>query len=158
MYEESIRTPLVIWSPTRFKGGRTIDALVQQFDIAPVILDLAEADHPDGWEAQSIMPYLTGQEDNGLREYAFSEQSGDFILTGTEMMTMVTDGEWKLVHYLGQSDGELYHEPTDPREKRNLWSSGDSAHESKKRELLDQLLQWRIRSDLKTASWREPWR
>lgn len=159
MYEEIVRTPLIVWAPERFAGGRTVDALCQQFDIAPAILELAGAEVPSQWEAQSLMPYLSGDGQPPVRDYVYCEQSGDGNLTGTEMMTMVRDSEWKLVHYLDDhDDGELYHETTDPGEHHNLWRSEAPEHVEKKRELLDKLFEWRLRSALHTSRWAEAWR
>jgi len=41
MYDIITRMPTIVWSPGRFAGGRQIDGLCQQMDLAPVILELA---------------------------------------------------------------------------------------------------------------------
>ena len=158
MYEEIVRMPMIVWAPGRFPGGRTVDAMCQQFDIAPVILEAAGAEAPDGWEAQNLMPFLTGEGEGPSRDYVYAEQSGDHNLTGAKFVTMIRSADWKLVHYLDQPDGELYDEVADPEEKNNLWYSEDPAHVAKKQDLLSELLAWRMRSDLTTAAWTSPWR
>jgi hypothetical protein len=44
----------------------------------------------------------------------------------------------------------------DPEETENLWDDPD--HQDVKRDLLDTLLEWRIRSDVATADWAEDFR
>lgn len=156
MYDIITRTPLIVRAPGHFEGGRQIDDLCQQMDIAPVILEMAGADVPDSWEAVSVMPLLRGESNETLRQYVFAEQGRDLTLTGTEMMTMIRSPDWKLVHYIEGGHGELYDMGNDPGERNNLWAN--PAYEDRKRELLDALLNWRMRSGLKTASWTIPWR
>lgn len=157
MYDIITRTPLIIWNPAYFQGGRRVEALCQQFDIAPVICELAGLRVPESWEAESLMPALQGDADFPGRDYVFAEQARDGILTGTEMMTMVRSRDWKLVHYLDdRHQGELYDLRHDPGEHRNLWKKPEYAQ--KQQELLHVLLAWRIRSNIHTAAWTAPWR
>ena len=159
MYDIITRTPLIVWGPKYFKGGQVIDDLVQQFDIAPVIHELAGAKGPDSWESKSLMPLLRGEKTAPHREYVFAEQRSDALNSGlseTEFMTMVRSKDWKLVHYLGNQSGELYDLKKDPNEQKNLWINSD--YNAKKEELLRVLLNWRMRSDNHTADWTKPWR
>jgi len=160
MYDVITRTPLIVWAPKHFQGGRTVDHLYQQFDIAPAILDLAGAKMPETWEARSLMPALKGEVKDAGREYVFAEQRQDpinSVVSAAEFITMVRSRDWKLVHYLGDDDyGELYDLQNDPDEHRNLWASQD--YKRKKDELLRVLLNWRMRSDTITADWTESWR
>jgi N-acetylglucosamine-6-sulfatase len=57
-YEETIRVPLVISYPGEVPAGTTSDALVSNVDIAPTILDFAEASLPT--EGLSMRPLITG--------------------------------------------------------------------------------------------------
>ena len=159
MYDIITRTPLIVWAPGRFEGGRQVDALVQQFDIAPVIMGLAGLPTPASWETESLTPFLQGEDAPG-REFVFAEQAGADALTGilygTGMMTMVRNRDWKLVHYLDNEDGELYDLNADPDEHDNLWFS--PAHRDKREELLGVLRDWLIRSHLKSGDWCTEWR
>lgn len=156
MYDCITRVPLIVWAPGRFAGGRQIDALCQQMDLAPAILELAGVPVPEDWEAVSLLPHLRGDPAALGRELVFCEQARDGILTGTAMMTMVRSRDWKLVHYLDQPDGELYDLRADPGEHVNLW--GQTQHAAMRRELLDALRDWLIRSHLRTARRSEDWR
>ncbi|MCA9269096.1 MAG: sulfatase-like hydrolase/transferase, partial [Planctomycetales bacterium] len=155
MYDQITRVPTVVWSPNRFEGGRTVDALVQQMDLGPTILELAGATPPETLEAQSMLPALTGGEFPG-REHLFAEQAGDHILTHCKFMTMVRSRDWKLVHFLDEPQGQLFDLTRDPQELINLWD--ESPYIEKKRELLGVLREWRIRSGFETAAWCADWR
>lgn len=155
MYDVVTRVPMIVWGPSQFQGGRRIDELCQHFDIAPVIMELAGLDVPASWQTQTLMPFLKGETDGG-REFVFSEHPYDGILTGTEQMTMIRSKAWKLVHYVDHEDGELYDLVNDSQEKQNLWYQTD--YQEQKTILLNELLAWSIRSQLKSANWSIPWR
>lgn len=157
MYDIITRMPTIVWSPGRFEGGRKIDGLCSQFDLGPAILELAGIEPPANMEAQSLLPALEGK-DWQEREYVFAEQVKDGILTGTDFMTMVRSRDWKLVHFLEQPDGQLFDLVNDPNEVNNLWESTDPDHQARKRELLDVLRDWRMRSQLDTKDLYADWR
>jgi arylsulfatase A-like enzyme len=155
MYDVITRVPLIVWSPGRFPGGRTVDGLCQLIDIAPVIMELAGIDVSPSWETETVMPVLQGETWVG-RDYVFAEHGQDGILQETEFMTMVRSREWKLVHFLDEPFGQLFNLVDDPEETKNLWD--DVAYADKKRELLDILREWHIRSQYKTREWTAAWR
>lgn len=68
-------------------------------------------------------------------------------------MSMVRGRDWKLVHFVDSTEGQLFDLAADPGEIHNLWD--DPAHADKKNELLRVLLEWRINSGVKTQSWGE---
>ena len=146
---------LIVWSPGRFAGGRQLDGLCQQMDIGPAILELAEAPVPASFEAESLLPALRGGAWAG-RPYVYAEHGRDGILQETEYMTMVRSREWKLVHFLGEPFGQLFDLVNDPGEVRNLWD--DPAAATIRQELLDELREWRIRSQYHTRDWSRDWR
>ena len=69
---------------------------------------------------------------------------------------MVRSDGWKLVHFVDAEEGQLFDLHEDPEETDNRWD--DPAAQEKKRELMDQLLTWRIRSGVQTADWAEDFR
>ena len=66
-------------------------------------------------------------------------------------MTMARTSDWKLVHFVDESYGQLFDLVNDPGEIHNLWDH--PAHVARKEELLQALLAWRIRSGLTTKDW-----
>jgi len=155
MYDAITHTPLIVWAPSRFQGGRRLDGLCQQMDIAPAIMELAGIEVPTPWEAESLLPALRGETWRG-RDYVLCEHPRDPILTGTQWMTMVRDRHWKLVHYVDSAEGELYDLAADAGEHHNLWD--DAACATTKETMLGVLRDGLIRSNLRTADRSLPWR
>ena len=135
--------------------GKVVEALCQQMDIGPAILELAGAAPPQPIEALSLKPALESDSFEG-RPFVYAEQSGDGNFTTSQFMTMVRDRHWKLVHFLGEKDGQLFDLKSDPSETRNLWN--DPEHKETKDDLLQNLREWRIRSHYENANWANDWR
>jgi len=154
MYDEMTRVPMILWSPDRFEGGRTVEALCQHMDLGPTLLEIADVPVPDSMEARSLRPALAGENWNG-RDYVFTEESLDIGFMDDEMgegfVTMVRSDDWKLVHFLDQPYGQLFDLEADPEETENRWD--DPAAAEKKRELLAALREWRIRSGHDANEW-----
>ena len=150
MYDIIMRMPLVVWAPGRVEGGRTVDGLCQQMDIGPAILELAGIDVPKTMEARSILPAIEGR-DWEPRDYVYAEHGRDGILTETDFVSMVRSEDWKLVHFVDEPHGQLFHLTEDPDEVNNLWD--DPAAAEMKQHLLSELLNWRVRSLVHTAEW-----
>ena len=155
MYEEVVHVPAIVWSPNRIDGGRKIDGLVQLMDLGPTILGLAGVPIPEEMEARSLLPALHAEEWEG-RGHVFAEHGRDAILQEIEFMSMARDQRWKLVHFVDDPSGQLFDLVEDPKEMNNLWDS--PAHEEKKQELLEAILNWRIQSDVQTREWTINWR
>ena len=155
MYDVITRVPLIAWAPGRIPASETVNALCQQMDLGPTILEMAGVEVPKTLEAISLSSPLSGQAWEG-RKHVFAEQARDNILTDTDFMTMVRSRDWKLVHFLDEPFGQLFDLANDPDEVVNLWSSEE--HSPAKLELLAVLREWRIRSQYATADWCEKWR
>ena len=151
MYEQITRVPMIVWAPSRFRGGQSVAALVQQMDLGPTILEWAGVDVPEELEANSLSEAFESPADFAGREFVYCEQVRDAVLTGCEFMTMVRDRTHKLVHYLDEPYGQLFDLVADPDELNNLWDVAEAA--SDKQRLLDELREWRIRSGVHTKDW-----
>ncbi len=143
MYDIITRVPMIVWSPGRFDGGRVISELIQQMDVAPAIMELAQVKPKRRMDGRSVLPALEGRDWTG-RPYVTAEHVRDGILEGTAYMAMVRTPEWKLVHFV-DAEGQLFHLSEDPQEMKNLWHH--PAAQEKKNELLLLLLNERLRSD-----------
>ena len=147
MYDIITRVPAIFWSADgRFETGKRIDALCQWMDIGPTVLDLAGVETPDAMQAESLLPALHGRDDAG-REFVFAEHPPDGVYHGP-YQTMIRSQRYKLVHFLGQDYGQLFDLETDPGELDNRWDDAELA--DVKRDLLGQLLDWRIQSGHQT--------
>jgi hypothetical protein len=69
---------------------------------------------------------------------------------------MVRSPEWKLVHFLDESFGQLFDLVRDPEEAENVWDRPAAA--GVKQELLDVMREWRIRSAYRTRAWAQDYR
>lgn len=156
MYEQITRVPLIVWAPGRFAGGQTVDGLVQLMDLGPTILEWAGLKIPDDFEAVSLADGCDPGAAFAGRDFVYCEQARDGILTGCQFMTMVRDHDYKLVHFLDETFGQLFDLRSDPAEVENLWD--DPSASAQKSRLLDELREWRIRSGLKTSDWCQDWR
>ncbi|GLQ53119.1 sulfatase family protein [Devosia nitrariae] len=150
MYEQSVRVPAIVAVPG-IENDLRVDDLVSLMDLGPTVLELAGVDVPSWMEAKSLRPYLNG-EDASIRESVFSEHANDKILEGTQFMTMVRKGDWKLVHFVDIDEGQLFDLEADPREVTNRWDDPDCA--AVKQSLLLDMLNWRIQSDRITQGFR----
>jgi arylsulfatase A-like enzyme len=148
-YEEVTRVPLIISAPERFRGGRSVDELVQLFDLGPTILEWAGVTPDPTFEAISLNPALEGGDFAG-RRHVFCEQGGDVNLTGTRFLTMIRSETHKLVHFQGMEEGQLFDLVSDPGERVNLWDDPEAAEV--RRELMEALMNWHIDSALHTKN------
>jgi arylsulfatase len=155
MYDTITRMPMIVWGPGRFDGGRKLDGLCQQMDIGPAILELAGGEVPEWMEAESLLPALEGEKWEG-RPCVFAEHPRDGTLQTTDFMTMARTRDWKLVHFLGESFGQLFDLERDPLEVDDLWN--EPGADEKKRDLLEMLLEWQIGSQYRTRDWAATWR
>lgn len=155
MYEGSVRVPAIVWGPGRVQPGQILDGLTSHMDLGPTVLEYAGVEIPEWFEAESLVPALSGEEYEG-RTHVFSEHARDRILAGTANMTMVVRGRWKLVEYLDPDDGQLFDLEADPGEMTDLFE--DPRYASLRDELLAVISKWRAHSQLRTSTWAAPFR
>ena len=132
-YEGSVRVPLMISWPGRFRQGATSDALVELMDLTPTLYDLLELEPPHDVQGKSLLPVLTGESDDH-RDFVRSEFFGAIALPDQTRATMYRDRRWKLISYHGKDLFELYDLENDPWEHRDL--SDDPDHQRVKWELV----------------------
>ena len=152
MYEQTVHVPALVFGPGRIPEGRRVTDHVALFDFAPTVLDFAGIEVPSWMEATSLKPYF-GDAPAPRRNRVYAEHSNDALLTGTRFMTMVLDGDIKLVHYVDSDDGMLFDLQSDPMEQANLWD--DPGYAETRERLIDELLKWRLESSLKTQGFVE---
>lgn len=139
MYEESMRTPLIMKLPERFRTRGDIEALVQNIDFVPTFLELAGADVPEDIHGESLVPLLEGQTPDDWREslyYHFYEFPAEHMV---KRHYGVRTDRYKLIHFYDDIDvWELYDLQEDPSEMNNLYGAEgyDAITEKLKAELL----------------------
>ncbi len=138
MYEESYRTPLVMSYPNGIKKpDRDVDALVQQIDYAPTLLDFAGIAADPGMQGSSLKALLEGKQ-KSVREalyYHYYEFPGAHDV---KRHYGVRTDRYKLIHfYYDIDEWELYDLYRDPHEMRSVYN--DPAYSAVQAQLLDHL-------------------
>lgn len=127
MYEESMRTPLIMRLPDSFvrEHGlepRDIPELVQNIDYAPTFLELAGAGIPDDIQGESLVPLLKGEHPDTWRRalyYHFYEYPAEHSV---KRHYGIRTDRYKLIHfYYDIDEWELYDLQNDPNELHNLY-------------------------------------
>ena len=122
MYEESMRTPLVMSLPDCFDRKGDITELVQNIDFAPTFLELAGVEIPEDIHGISLVPLLRGEAPEDWRTslyYHFYEYPGEHQVM--RHFGVRTD-RYKLIHFYHDQDfWELYDLQKDPSEMNNIY-------------------------------------
>jgi N-acetylglucosamine-6-sulfatase len=136
-YEESMRVPMIMQCPDLFPGGRTVDAVVANLDIAPTILSAAGLEAPAEMMGANMLPLARGERvpwrTELLYEYYWER---NFPQTPT-VFALRTD-HYKFIRYHGVWDvDELFDLRADPLEMNNLAYAPE--HESRARQMSDRM-------------------
>jgi len=68
IHDESIHVPLIVRDPAA-PGGREVDAMALNLDLAPTILDLAGVPAPAAYQGESLAPWLAGEAEGWRTEF-----------------------------------------------------------------------------------------
>ena len=139
IFEESLRTPLLVRWPGVVKPGSTSDRIVSNLDFAETFLDAAGVAIPAEMQGRSFVPLLRGQKPPDWRTsfyYHYYEYPGPHSVR--RHYGVVTD-RYKLVHFYDPevNEWELFDLKTDPRELKNVYGQAD--HATVQRELGEEL-------------------
>jgi len=143
LYEEITHIPLLVRLPNIKKSFRS-SALIQPPDLTATIVDLARAEDPGTLQGKSFLPILRG-ESSAWRDFAVTSPP---LIHGTAGATRptITDGEYSFIYVgsteeepreqwktkavdgisrrlksLMRTENELYHLPSDPQQKHNIF-------------------------------------
>lgn len=121
MYEESLRTPLLIRYPAEIKAGVHSDALVQNLDFAPTLLDYAGIKIPSDMQGESFRKLLNGQQKRWRDAIYYTYYEYPSIHAVKRHYGIRTD-RYKLMHfYYDVDEWELYDLYKDPQELKNVY-------------------------------------
>ncbi len=139
MYEESMRTPLIIRYPDGIAAGQVADALVVNLDTAPTLLDYAGLPAPPEMQGRSLRPLTTGPPPDDWRRgvyYHYYEYPHGWHRVRPHYG--IRTDRYKLIHFYGELDAwELFDLENDPHELNNLFGSDEYSEIA--RRLLEQL-------------------
>ena len=120
MYEESLRTPLLMRLPGRIPAGTSTPALVLNIDFAPTYLELAGLEPPADLQGRSLTGVIAGRTPPDWRRsiyYHYYEYPG---FHAVKRHYGVRNDRYKLIHFYHDIDAwEFYDLETDPLEVRN---------------------------------------
>jgi len=139
MYDCSIRVPLVLSWPGRFKAGLRSDALVELVDLVPTLLDCVELPVPTRVQGKSLYDICVGKADpHQHKDCIYAEyyigQPFHRSLKPRPLLTTVRTRKAKITSYAAMKLGELYDLEADPGEHDNLWD--DAKHRDLKMDML----------------------
>lgn len=138
-FEEVLRVPLLIHFPKKIFPC-VVTEPVSLADLHPTILDYLDIPLKTCCDGNSLRPVLEGRPAGRKGVIAEFKEEKDAV----RWRCFITR-EWKLVEYMGEAFGELYHLKEDGKEKRNLWFYPEFL--PVKYELLRQMAEERDRHD-----------
>lgn len=102
MYEESLRTPLIIRYPEEIAAGSTCEALVQNLDYAPTLLDIAGVEVPEEMEGRSLRPLFGGKRPSNWRTSLYYHYYDYPTFHLVRRHDGVRTDRYKLIHFYGK--------------------------------------------------------
>lgn len=134
MYEQSLKTPLIISYPKSIKTSVNSDHLVSNLDYAPTLLDFAGITIPEDMQGMSMKSILEGKEATTWRDavyYHYYEYPAEHSV---KRHYGIRTDRYKLIHfYYDIDEWELYDLKNDPDEIKNIY------HEENNHQLVDSL-------------------
>jgi arylsulfatase A-like enzyme len=127
MHEPSIRVPMLVRYPKMAGAGTTCESMVLNIDIAPTVLDLANAAVPDWMHGRSMRPLLSGLPVEWRKDwyYEYYEFPGPHSV---RKQRGVRTEKYKLIHYFEDPEEfELYDLEKDPGELNNMYGKPEHA-------------------------------
>jgi arylsulfatase A-like enzyme len=128
MYEESLKTPLLVRWPGKISPGSINNDIVSNLDFAETFLNIAGAEVPVDMQGRSLVPLFEGNTPSDWRKtfyYHYYENPGAHNVA---RHYGVTDGKNKLIHYYGLEgeeidDWELFDLQNDPNELKSVYDN-----------------------------------
>jgi arylsulfatase A-like enzyme len=148
MYEESMRTPLMIRYPAEVNAVQTETEMVQNIDYAPTLLDFAGVPVPPDMQGSSLKGLLTGEAESLNRdELYYHYYEGIEAEHKVAKQYGVRTRTHKLIRFkdVGMDHWEMYDLKNDPGEMRNIYN--DPEYKGFRRELHEKLAGLRAQYD-----------
>lgn len=124
LYDHSMRTPMILAGPGIPKG-KTSDALVYLFDLAPTFCAFAGAKIPTAMEGRNLVPLMQGADLKGREA---------ILVAYRNVQRAALDDRWHLIEYPKAGRTQLFDLRNDPHEVRDL--AADAAHQAETRRML----------------------
>ncbi len=145
IYEESVRTPLLVRWPGVTKPGSVSRDLVLNLDFPETFLEAAGLPIPGDMQGKSLKPILAGQTPADWRQHFYYHY---YEFPGPHSVRRhygVRSNRYTLVYYYTLDEWELFDRQTDPQQMKSVYS--DVSYADVVTELKRELA--RLRSELK---------
>lgn len=129
IYEESLRTPMVIRYPGVIEPGTKINEFVLNVDWAPTLLDIAGVSIPADIQGKSFLPLLSNDgTSTPWRDAAYYHYYEFPQPHHVHPHFGVRTAKYKLIRFYGEKNyWELYDLQNDPRELKNIYDENSSS-------------------------------
>lgn len=139
MYEEGMRMPFIVRYPKAIPAATRSDALVNNTDFAPTLLDYAGIAAPASIQGRSFRSIMeSGKEPSDWRQATYYRYWLHMNHHHNPAHMGIRSKEWKLIFFYGASDKagknirtppgwELYNIKNDPQERVNLFENPEYA-------------------------------
>jgi arylsulfatase A-like enzyme len=140
MYEPALRTPLIVRWPGATEPGSVSDSMVQNIDMAPTFMALANVEEPPVMHGESLLPLLRGETPNDWRDsiyyHYFQADTGRTTHTVAPHFGVRTQRH-KLIYVIEHDAYELYDLERDPEELNNVFDA--ATHAEARKDMLERL-------------------
>jgi arylsulfatase A-like enzyme len=124
MYDESLKTPLLVSWPGVTEPGSVNNDLVSNLDFAETFIDIAGGQIPADMQGRSLVPVLKGETPDDWRNahyYHYYEHPSEHVV---QRHYGITTDKYKLMRFYYESDTwELYDLEKDPQELNNVYDA-----------------------------------
>lgn len=130
IYEESLRTPLVVRWPGVIAPGSEIEQLVQNLDCAQTFLDIAGVPQPENMQGRSLAPLMRGEQPDDWRQSIYYHYyEGENAVHRVYKHYGVRTDRYKLVYFYTLDEWEFYDLKKDPNEMQSVYDDPAYASE-----------------------------
>lgn len=142
IYEESLRTPLLVRWPGVVAAGAEITPMVQNLDCAETFLDIAGVSVPERMQGASLLPLMRGEQPDDWRTSIYYHYyEGEGAVHNVHKHYGVRTERYKLAFFYTLNEWEFYDLEKDPHEMKNEYENPDYAVQV--RELKEELARLR---------------
>ena len=119
-YDVSMQTPLLVRWPGHIKPNAVSNAMVQNIDFAPTILNITGTKIPDWMHGINFQPILEEKQKKLSRKYLYYHYY-EFVKDHTVIPHLaIRSEEYKLIYFYTVNEWEMYDLEKDPAEQKNL--------------------------------------
>lgn len=122
MYEQSLRSPLVVRWPGHIRPGTVNKDIVLNLDFAETFLDIAGQPVPPDMQGRSLKPTLEGRTPDDWRKAMYYRYYEYPAVHMVHKHYGVRTGRYKLIYFHELDEWELFDLEKDPREMKSVYA------------------------------------